>query len=208
MSSSETANEDIRCDETESTSMMTDDKNPPGLASPSTSTVTADDDRNTYMGIYSKAAGLTERDMLERSASVVDHDSLLKMGVLFEIYSYCHKHQLRMAVCVETFKALLPDRFEKGETVDHYLRLKGKKLYEDVVKIRRNFKGTKKSEQLESLLDKPYKPRQTSDLTEIKKQLKRTIDDQKQIVTSSTRKLDKERQQKGIVLVEPDVYLD
>ena len=202
VSSSETVKEDIRRDETESTSMLTDDETLHDLTAQSSSTITAEDDSKIYIGIYSKAAGLSEQDMLERSISVVNDDSLLKMGVLFEIYSYCQKHQLTMAVCSETFRALLPDKFAK----DHSLRTKAKKLYEDVVKIRRNYKGTKKSEQLEKLLDKPYEQRQSSTLTPVKKRLKRKIEDQKQTVTSLTRKLDKERQLNG--MVEPDVYLE
>ena len=201
MSSSETAEEDIRRDETESTSMMTDDETLSDLTAPSTSssTVAVEDDRNIYIGKYSKAVGLTEQDMLERSISVVDDASLLKMGVLFEIYSYCQKHQLTMAVCLRTFKALLPDEFEKGETVDHYLRTKAKRLYEDVRKIYRNYKGTQKIEQLKNLLDKPYTQRQSSVPTATKKQLKRKIDDRKQIVTGSTRKLGKKRRRKRVV---------
>ena len=199
MSSSDTAKEDIRRDETESesTSMITDDETLPDLTAPSTSTATADDDRKMYLGIYSKAAGLTEQDMLERSISVVDDASLLKLGMLFEIYSYCQKHQLRVAVCVDIFKALLPDEFEKGETVDRSLRTKAKRLYEDVRKIRRDQKGTKRSEQLENLLDKPYKQRQSSVPTATKTQLKPKIDDQQEIVTNLTRQPGKESHQKG-----------
>ena len=199
MSSPDIAKEDVRRDETESTSMMTDDETLSDLTAPSTSTVTADDDRTMYLGIYSKAAGLTEQDMLERSISVVDDASLLKMGVLFEIYSYCQKHQLTMAVCLKTFKALLPDEFEKGETVDHYLRTKAKRLYEDVRKMYRNYKGTKRSERLKNLLDKPYKQRRSSVPTATKTQLKRKIGDRKQIVTGSTRKLGKKRRRKRVV---------
>ena len=185
--------------ESESTSMMADDETLSDLTAPSTSTATADDDRNIYIGIYSKAAGLTEQDILERSVSVVNDASLLKVGVLFELYSYCQKHQLRVAVCVDTFKALLPDEFDKGETVDRSLRTRAKVLYDVAVQIRRNYKGIKRSEQLRNLLDKPYKQRRSSVPIATKKQLKRKIDDRKQIVTGSTRKLGKKRRRKRVV---------
>ena len=60
--------------------------------------------------------------------SVIHDDKLLKNGLLYEMYASCQKHQLKVTVCVDTFNALLPERFSRGENVDWSLRTKAKTL--------------------------------------------------------------------------------
>ena len=69
--------------------------------------------------------------------SVVLDDNLLKNCLLYEIYAYCQKHQLKVTVCVDTFNALLPERFSRGENLDRSLRTKAKTLYDDMRKVRK-----------------------------------------------------------------------
>ena len=186
-----------------------DDNSQVPLDEPGSGPGTSRDDDN--IGVYSKAVGLTEKNILERSVSVVDDDKLLRNGLLYEIYAYCQKHQLKVTVCVDTFNALLPERFSRGENVDRALRTKAKVLYNAVRKVRKDGKGSRKrDEQLANILDKPYQhpgmisASQSSTLTPRKRKLKCIIENQKQELSDLKKTLGKERHEKASIV--RDVY--
>ena len=116
-----------------------------------------------------------------------------------------------MTVCVDTFNALLPERFSRGENLDRSLRTKAKTLYDDMRKVRKNCKGSRKrDEQRANVLDKPYEhpgmlaAPQSSAMTPRKRKLKSKIEDQKRELRDLKKTLGKERQEKASI--EADVY--